>query len=130
MTVLALRDNPAAVVGEPRPLAVADPDTAPDDGQPPSAAALGGAMRELRENVLGVSQTEAARLIGMEQSELSRIENGVGSRGPSYTTIARIIEAYHRFLHANDPGCSLGLGFRLRRPGDPGTRYRPLAGSC
>jgi transcriptional regulator with XRE-family HTH domain len=55
---------------------------------------LGEKIRELRETELGITQAEAARLVGMEQPELSRIENGIGKRGPSYLTITRIISAY------------------------------------
>lgn len=78
--------------------------------------ALGERLRELREGELGLSQTQAAKLIGLEQSELSRsIENGVGSRGPSYSTIARIIEAYQAALRERDASARLSLSIQLRR---------------
>lgn len=70
---------------------------------------LGEKIRQLRESELGISQTEAARLIGMEQPELSRIENGVGKRGPSYITITRIIHAYQAYLRQRDPGVNVAL---------------------
>lgn len=77
--------------------------------------ALGERLRELREGELGLSQTQAAKLVGLEQSELSRIENGVGSRGPSYSTIARIIEAYQAALRERDASAHLSLSIQLRR---------------
>lgn len=70
---------------------------------------LGEKIRQLRESELGISQTQAAKLIGMEQPELSRIENGVGKRGPSYLTITRIINAYQSYLRKHKPAVHVGL---------------------
>lgn len=70
---------------------------------------LGEKIRQLRESELGISQTQAAELIGMEQPELSRIENGVGKRGPSYLTITRIINTYQAFLRQKNPATNLAL---------------------
>jgi len=55
---------------------------------------LGAALRELRKKHLDISQRQAAEMIGMQQSELSRIETGVSELGPSMTTIGRILDAY------------------------------------
>lgn len=74
---------------------------------------LGELIRELRKSELGITQTEAAKLIGMEQSELSRIENGFGRRGPSYLTITRIIDAYRGYLQSKDPSYRLDLNLTL-----------------
>ncbi len=59
---------------------------------------LGRKLRQLREEVLELSQQEAASLAGMSQSELSRIENGTGKQGPSWNKVAQIIEGYRAFL--------------------------------
>ncbi|MCB0637994.1 MAG: helix-turn-helix transcriptional regulator [Lewinella sp.] len=74
---------------------------------------LGERIRELRETELRISQAEAARLVGMEQPELSRIENGVGKRGPSYLTITRIINAYQDYLRQTDPTVHVGLSINV-----------------
>ncbi len=91
---------------------------------------LGEKMRELRENVLDLNQTEAAKLIGMEQPELSRIENGVGSRGPSYSTITRIIEAYQGYLQSQSSDYHLGLNIQVRRADSDEVEQSFLAGSA
>lgn len=90
---------------------------------------LGDKMRELREDVLKLKQTQAAKLLGMEQPELSRIENGVGSRGPSYGTITRIIDAYQAYLQSQNPDYHLGLTIQLRRADTDEIEQRFLAGS-
>ena len=74
---------------------------------------LGEKFRDLRESELGLSQTEAAKLIGIEQPELSRIENGVGKRGPSYLTITNIIEAYQSYLRQIDPTVHVALNLSV-----------------
>ena len=79
---------------------------------------LGRRLRDLRETALQISQTEAAKLACMEQPELSRIENGLGERGPSYDTITRIIDAYQSFLRERDPSCLLELQLSVRRAQD------------
>jgi len=90
---------------------------------------LGDKLRELREDVLELNQTQAARLLGMDQPELSRIENGVGPRGPSYGTITRIIDAYQAYLQSQDPGYHLGLTIQLRHADTDEIEQRFLAGS-
>ena len=70
---------------------------------------LGEKMRDLRQSELGLSQSAAAKLIGMEQPELSRIENGVGKRGPTYETITRIIEAYQGYLREHKSSRRVGI---------------------
>ena len=91
---------------------------------------LGDKMRELRENVLKMNQTSAAKLIGMEQPELSRIENGIGSRGPSYSTIIRIIEAYENYLRSQNRDYHLGLSIQLRNAGTDEVEQSFLAGGA
>ncbi len=92
--------------------------------------ALGDKMRALRENVLHLNQTQAARLIGIEQPELSRIENGVGTRGPSYRTITRVIEAYQAYLQSQNSDYHLGLNIQLRRTDTDEVEQSFLAGSA
>lgn len=91
---------------------------------------LGDKMRDLRENVLGLNQTQAAKLIGMDQPELSRIENGIGARGPSYSTITRIIEAYQAYLQSNNLDYHVGLNIQLRRIDTDEVEQSFLAGSA
>lgn len=91
---------------------------------------LGDKVRELRENVLELSQTKAARLIGMDQPELSRIENGIGARGPSYSTITRIIEAYETYLQRQGLDYHIGLNIQLRRTDTDEVQQSFLAGSA
>ncbi len=90
---------------------------------------LGDRIRELREDVLKLNQTQAARLIGMDQPELSRIENGVGSRGPSYSTITRIIDSYQDYLRSQNLDYHLGLNIQLRRTDTDEVQQSFLAGS-
>lgn len=90
---------------------------------------LGDKIRALREDVLEITQTAASELIGIEQSELSRIENGVGSRGPSFSTITRIIEAYQGYLQKVDPTYHLGLNIQLWQGGTDEPEQSLLAGS-
>ena len=91
---------------------------------------LGERIRELREKVLHLSQTQAAKLIGMDQPELSRIENGVGARGPSYSTITRIIDAYQEYLQSQNQNYHLGLSIQLRRADTDEVQQDFLAGSA
>lgn len=90
---------------------------------------LGDKIRALREDVLEITQTAASELIGIEQSELSRLENGVGSRGPVYSTITRIIEAYQGYLQNKDPTYHLGLNIQLQHGETEEPEQRLLAGS-
>lgn len=91
---------------------------------------LGDKMRELREDVLDLNQTRAAKLIGMDQPELSRIENGIGPRGPSYSTITRIIDAYQGYLQSQNLDYHLGLSIQLRRADTNEVQQSFLAGSA
>lgn len=59
---------------------------------------FGTLLKTLREQETQLTQTQAANLIGMSQSELSRIESGLGTQGPSYATISQIIDAYKNLL--------------------------------
>jgi len=59
---------------------------------------FGAILKTMREREVHLNQTEAASLIGMTQSELSRIEAGVGTQGPSYDTITTIIDTYKQVL--------------------------------
>lgn len=70
---------------------------------------LGEQIRELRKSRLHISQKAAAKLSGIEQPELSRLEAGVGKRGPSILTITRIINAYQAYLRQTDPTIRVGL---------------------
>lgn len=90
---------------------------------------LGDKFRELRESVLQINQTEAARLAGMEQSELSRIEAGTGARGPSSSTIVRIIDAYETYLRTHRPDYHVGLSIQTRRVDTDEVQRSFLAGS-
>lgn len=90
---------------------------------------LGEKMREVREAILGITQTEAARLVGMEQSELSRIEAGTGARGPSYSTISRIINAYESYLQSENGDYHVSLSIQTRRVDTDEVQRIYLAGS-
>lgn len=70
---------------------------------------IGEKLREVRKSYLGVSQKEAAHLIGIEQPELSRIETGMGKRGPSLGTIQRILSAYEAYLRETDAAIRVSL---------------------
>lgn len=54
-------------------------------------------VRTLRERS-GLSQRELARKLEMEPSQLSKIERGVGTQGPTLKTLARIADACGRRL--------------------------------
>jgi len=91
--------------------------------------ALGDLLRTLREKELGLSQTAAAKLIGIDQPELSRIENGFGRRGPSFLTINRIVDAYSSFKKISNPDYRLGLNVQFGNAGGKTTKQVFLAGS-
>ncbi len=76
---------------------------------------LGVILKSLREQEAKLNQTQAAELIGMSQSELSRIESGLGSQGPSYATIFQIMGAYKKLLIEN--GAVLNFGVEVNSPG-------------
>lgn len=90
---------------------------------------LGEKIRDLRKSELGISQAQAAKLIGMEQPELSRIENGVGQRGPSYLTITRIINAYQSYLQQTDSAVHVGLNISVSHGDSEEVEQSLLAGS-
>lgn len=73
---------------------------------------LGRILKNMREKEIQMTQTEASELIGMSQSELSRIEAGVGSQGPSYNTIIEIVSAYKKILYDNYKS-ALNLSFEI-----------------
>lgn len=59
---------------------------------------LGASFRRMREKLLKLNQTQAAELAGITQSELSRLESGIGTQGPSYLTISHIFRVYRKYL--------------------------------
>ena len=75
---------------------------------------LGKALRKVREIHLKLNQKEAAALVGMEQSELSRLEAGVGERGPSMLTIGRIMDAYEKYYQGMPNHGAMALTFDVR----------------
>lgn len=87
---------------------------------------LGEMLRDLRERFMKVSQTEAAKIIGMPQPELSRIESGVGSRGPSITTVLNIVNNYER--HLAPKGIEIGFALDVDVRGGDSMHYK-LAGA-
>lgn len=70
---------------------------------------LGSRLREVREIYLKVTQTEAAKILGMPQSELSRIEAGTGVKGPTFTTVSSIVEKYEQYLAPSGVELALSL---------------------
>ncbi len=68
---------------------------------------LGELLKGFREDYLGVSQTEASKLVGIPQSELSRIEAGTGVRGPTIATLMSIISAYQANISTS--GVKIGI---------------------
>jgi predicted transcriptional regulator len=77
---------------------------------------LGQLLRSLRTDQVQLTQVAAAALIGMEQSELSRIENGYGERGPAYTTITHIIDTYTRYLREQQRPVTITLSLDVSTP--------------
>lgn len=77
---------------------------------------LGHLLRDLRTDEVQLTQVVAAGLIGMEQSELSRIENGYGERGPAYTTITHIIDTYSRYLRDQQRPVTIKLSLEVSSP--------------
>ena len=53
---------------------------------------VGAMLRRMREDA-GLTQTELAQRAAMDQSEISRLERGLGRHGPSVETLARVTEA-------------------------------------
>jgi ribosome-binding protein aMBF1 (putative translation factor) len=62
-------------------------------------------VRTLRERS-GLSQRELAAKLAMEPSQLSKIERGVGTQGPTLKTLARIADACGRRLELR--ACTAG----------------------
>lgn len=87
---------------------------------------LGEKLRELRKAYLCISQEEAATLIGIKQPDLSRIETGMGKRGPSFGTIARIADAYQGYLRQTDPTIHIGLNICISHDDASDTVLIPL----
>jgi len=77
---------------------------------------LGHLLRDLRKDEVQLTQVAAAELVGMKQSELSRIENGYGERGPAYTTITRIIETYKSYLKKQQRPVTIRLSLDISSP--------------
>lgn len=88
---------------------------------------LGEMLRQLRESEVRLSQSEAAHLLGMHQSELSRVETGFGERGPSYGTIVRIIETYAELLR--ERGVEVRLTLEVTSPGEYSSYFLTTFGS-
>lgn len=70
---------------------------------------LGGRLREVREIYLKMTQTEAAKILGMPQSELSRLEAGTGRKGPTFTTVTSIVDRYEQYLAPSGVEIALSL---------------------
>lgn len=79
---------------------------------------LGTLLRKLRNDWVQLNQTEAAKLLGMEQSELSRIETGLGERGPSYSTLAGMIDRYSAYLRSKGATVTLSIDIQNRNRHD------------
>ena len=75
---------------------------------------LGRVLREIRESHLKMTQTEAAHLLGMPQSELSRIEAGTGARGPTFATVVSILDHYEQSLAPSGTRLTLSLGVSVQ----------------
>ncbi|WP_043690765.1 helix-turn-helix domain-containing protein [Luteimonas huabeiensis] len=86
---------------------------------------LGDLLRQVREAHLKLPQTEAARLIGIPQSELSRLEAGTGARGPTFATLTAIVDSYERYLAPS--GVTLDLTLNVTVDQEESAHY-PLAG--
>ena len=87
---------------------------------------LGEMLRDVRERFAKISQTEAARIVGIPQPELSRIETGLGSRGPTYATVIAILGGYERYLAPK--GVDIGLTLDVEVQGGNSVHYT-LAGA-
>ena len=55
-------------------------------------ASIGRLMREIREQAK-LSQEQWAELIGMSQADISRLEAGMGKKGPTFDTLVRWFHA-------------------------------------
>ncbi len=82
---------------------------------------LGEMLRDVRERFAKVSQAEAARIVGIPQPELSRIENGFGARGPTYATVLAILGGYERYLAPK--GVDIGLALDVKIQGGRSVHY-------
>jgi len=92
---------------------------------------LGNVLREVRVDYLHLSQGEAARLIGIQQPDLSRLESGTGERGPSMATIGRIIDAYEGYYAKQHRGArmALSLGIKMENAEHHSTTTFEIIGS-
>ena len=61
----------------------------------PLSCSVGNAVMEARAEA-GFSQSQLARITGIDQSDISRIERGLGN--PSVSTLSRIADALGRHL--------------------------------
>lgn len=86
---------------------------------------LGAMLRDLREKYLKMTQTQAAELIGIPQSELSRLEAGTGVRGPTFATVTSIVQRYEQ--HLAPSGVEISLSLEVAAPSSEGSHYA-LAG--
>ena len=86
---------------------------------------LGRMLRDVREKHLKMTQTEAANLIGIPQSELSRLEAGTGARGPTFATVTSIVDRYEQHLALS--GVEIKLAVEVASPGSEAVHYA-LAG--
>ena len=88
---------------------------------------VGAMLRRMRDDA-GLSQAELAHRTGMDQSEISRLERGLGRQGPSVETLARVIEALGHMLVVGaspmDPDVGVAYGRRAARSGETGLAYR------
>ena len=84
---------------------------------------VGAMLRRMRDDA-GLTQAELAIRAGMDQSEISRLERGLGRHGPSVETLARVIEALGHTLVVGarplDEGPENGDGPRQRGGAEPG----------
>jgi predicted XRE-type DNA-binding protein len=86
---------------------------------------LGAMLRDVREKYLKMTQTQAAQLIGIPQSELSRLEAGTGVRGPTFATVTSIVDRYEQYLAPS--GIEINLSLEVATPASENFHYA-LAG--
>lgn len=70
---------------------------------------LGDMLRHVRSTYLKMTQTDAAKLLGMPQSELSRLESGTGAKGPTFATVTAIVDRYEQYLAPSGVEIALSL---------------------
>ena len=89
---------------------------------------LGEKLRYLRTSQLGISQGEAATLIGIKKSKLSRIETGLSKRAPSFLSIIQIISAYEAYLQQSDRAIHVSLSISISSDDSDEVEMMPLTG--